>query len=84
LALLEVSREAQAIEAEAFRGVVAMAEFGDAGTEFAQAAPMFGAVRRLERADEAGVMGGEQNGQQVGKRAALLRQKHFGGQAHRR
>jgi hypothetical protein len=69
----EVSGEAQAIEAQAFRGMIATAQFGHAGTEFAQAAPMFGAVHGAERADEAGVMGGEQNGQQVGKRAPIGR-----------
>jgi hypothetical protein len=47
-ALLDMSRAALAVEAETFRGVVAMAEFYDVGAEFAQTAPMLG-VRGVER-----------------------------------
>jgi hypothetical protein len=43
-AVLEASREALAVEAETFRGVVAMAEFDDVSAEFAHAVAL-GAIR---------------------------------------
>jgi hypothetical protein len=46
--LLDVSCEALAIEAETFRGVVAMSEFDDIDAELAQTAPMLG-VHGVER-----------------------------------